>query len=88
MFCEEWVRAIAEEGDRVVRARDAEGLRRFGHTAKGSFAQFGYPEGGAIGEALVRCARVGDWEEAASKVAALRRLVEDVRVALARRDTP
>ncbi|MFN7143887.1 MAG: Hpt domain-containing protein, partial [Myxococcota bacterium] len=74
-----------EEGERLLRARDVDGLHRFGHTAKGSFLQFGYPEGGAIGEALLRCARDGDWEGAASEVAALRRLLTDVREALARR---
>ena len=86
-FCEEWEAVLDERTwPRVKAARDVDGLRRLGHTIKGSFSQFGFPAGGGVGQGLVDCARQGDWALAERKVEELRGLVSDIRAALGRRD--
>ncbi len=85
-FCDDWQRKIdADWWPRVVDAGSRDGLRHFGHTVVGSFAQYGLPEGARIGHLLLACAKEGDWVGAARHVEALRGVLRDVRRSLSDR---
>lgn len=82
-FCDDWQRKIdADWWPRVVAARSPEGLRHFGHTVLGSFAQYQIPDGAHLGRLLLGCAREEDWAGAHGHVDALRGVLRDVRRAL------
>ena len=79
-FCEDWREALAESTwPRLLARRDRGGLHHLGHTVKGSFGQFGLPDGAAHGDLLIASARADDWEGAGRHVAALLALVLALR---------
>ncbi|MDP2309172.1 MAG: hypothetical protein Q8P18_24325 [Pseudomonadota bacterium] len=84
IFCDYWEHNFdVDWWPRVRTTRSLEGLRHLGHTVVGSFGQFGVPEGAPLGQALMICARDGDWAAAERHTETLRELVRQVRRALA-----
>ena len=83
-FCEEWERDFTVQFPKLRASGDTEGIRRMGHTVKGSFAQFGVSAGSPLGEALMRAAAAGDWDAADAVVADLFALIQQVKAAIAR----
>jgi len=78
-FCLDWLNILDVRGwPLVLAARDPAALHRLGHTANGSFSQFGLPDGAVMGNTLIACSRADDWDGAIRTVAALRLLVTEV----------
>ena len=83
MFVDHWEQEVAVAWPRMAAARDADALRRLGHTAKGSFAQFELHAGAEAGEALLVAAGTADWARAEAVLDGLRAYLADLRGALA-----
>lgn len=71
-FISDWIRQLDVEFPELVQNRDADSIRRFGHTLKGSCYQFGFPNIAELGIALMHAAEERNWEE-------IQRLYESIR---------
>jgi hypothetical protein len=79
VFCLDWLHILdGRVWPAVLEARDCAALHRLGHTANGSFSQFGLADGAVLGNDLIACSRVDDWDGAIRTVAAMRLVVAQV----------
>ena len=67
-FLEQWEKDLTVTFTDMQQRKDVEELRRFGHTIKGSFLQFGFRDLASIGKEIMTDAENGDWQGAADKV--------------------
>lgn len=82
-FASQWLKDLSVTWSDIQQSQDNEALRRFGHTIKGSFLQFGFREMSVAGKEIMNCAEANDWKGAEVYVQALRMAMEQ----LARRTT-
>ena len=67
-FIEQWQKDLTVTWSDVKERRDMEEFKRFGHTIKGSFLQFGFSDLSAVGKQIMVDAENGDWDEAGARV--------------------
>lgn len=65
-FLETWISDVQTQLPDILAKRDEQALYRFGHTVKGSCAQFGLGELSGMGIELMGYAKSGDWTAAAA----------------------
>ena len=78
-FLEQWERDLTVTFSGIQERQDVEELRRFGHTIKGSFLQFGFRDLAGIGKVIMADAESNDWEGAAVKVNGILEVVRTLR---------
>lgn len=78
-FAEQWLRDLTVTWSAIKQSGDTEDLRRFGHTIKGSFLQFGFKHMSTVGIEIMQFADAADWEGAESRVIGLRHAMESLR---------
>jgi hypothetical protein len=78
-FAEQWLHDLTVTWSSLHQAQDSEGLRRFGHTIKGSFLQFGFRDLSVIGSEIMRLAEMNDWEGAGKCVEGLLLVMHSLR---------
>jgi len=70
-FVDLWMRDLTTMWADIKSSGDTEEFRRFGHTIKGSFLQFGFKELAAVGKSMMDDAANSDWQTADLKVQGL-----------------
>ncbi len=65
-FLETWITDVEVQLPELLHKRNEQDLYRFGHTIKGSCAQFGLNELSAMGIELMGYARNAEWDKAQS----------------------
>lgn len=63
-FLETWIQDVEIQLPELLHKRDEQGLYRFGHTIKGSCAQFGLDDLSLMGIELMGYAKNADWGKA------------------------
>lgn len=75
-FASQWLHDLTVTWSSLRESNDLEGLRRLGHTIKGSFMQFGFNDLAIVGKEIMVCAENDDWEGASQRVNGLRTAME------------
>lgn len=70
-FAEAWIRDFSTTWPTIVKTADVEEFHRFGHTIKGSFLQFGFPELSKVGGSIMKDSEAGDWATASKRISGL-----------------
>lgn len=78
-FIAQWTNDLTVTWAEIKERGDIEEFRRFGHTIKGSFLQFGFRELSPIGREIMGDAENGDWESADLRVQGLLGLMHTMR---------
>lgn len=81
-FAAQWLNDLTVTWASLNAAKDAEGLRRFGHTIKGSFLQFGFRDMSVAGKNIMQCAESNDWQGAEAYVLALQQAMRQLIIRL------
>jgi chemotaxis protein histidine kinase CheA len=66
-----WTKDLTVTWPEIRERGDIEEFRRFGHTIKGSFLQFGFRDLSPIGRDVMSDAEIGDWEGADARIQGL-----------------
>jgi chemotaxis protein histidine kinase CheA len=83
-FIAQWMKDLTVTWPEIRERGDLEEFRRFGHTVKGSFLQFGFRELSPVGKEIMADADLGDWEAAHARVAGLLAVLEAMKERLSR----
>ena len=67
-FIEQWMTDLTVNWAGVKDRGDQEEFRRFGHTIKGSFLQFGFRDISAVGREIMNDSEGLDWDEADARI--------------------
>ena len=67
-FLAQWVNDLTVTWQDLRQQGDLDGFRRFGHTIKGSFLQFGFKELSAVGKEIMHDADDQDWDTAQDRI--------------------
>jgi hypothetical protein len=78
-FVTRWLADIASQWPDIKARRDDVELRRFGHTIRGSFIQFGLRDMSEGGVRIMECAARSSWDEAGAIVHHIQRALLDVQ---------
>ena len=78
-FLEQWERDLTVTFSGIQERQDVEELRRFGHTIKGSFLQFGFRDLAGVGKEIMIDAENEDWMGALAKVNGILGVVQTLR---------
>lgn len=70
-FVSAWKRDLSTEWPAIIASGNLEDFRRFGHTIKGSFLQFGFKDLAQVGKDIMEDSTTGDWETATTRVESL-----------------
>lgn len=81
-FIAQWTKDLTVTWAEIKDRGDMEEFRRFGHTIKGSFLQFGFRELSPIGREIMDDADRGDWESADLRVQGLLSVMHEMRANL------
>lgn len=65
-FLDTWMADVQTQMAELISSRNGQDLYRFGHTMKGSCAQFGLDGLSAMGIELMGYAKNGEWDKAAA----------------------
>jgi len=71
-FVQRWLTDFEQQWPAIIGRGDVVELRRFGHTIKGSFLQFGLRDMSQAGTKIMSCSDNNDWKGAGEIVASLR----------------
>lgn len=77
-FARQWQHDLSVGFEDLKRLGDLDGLRRLGHTVKGSFLQFGFSELAGIGVEIMHDAAHGDWHTAGLRISALCEIMQEL----------
>ena len=78
-FVDAWQRDLREQWPSIVESGNTEDFRRFGHTIKGSFLQFGFKELAQVGRDIMSDAENNDWAGASERIKALQAILSEVK---------
>ena len=78
-FIEQWMTDLTVNWADLRTRGDLEEFRRFGHTIKGSFLQFGFAELSRVGKEVMHDAETGDWEGAEARLNGIVRVLTELR---------
>ena len=67
-FLQQWAHDLTVTFAEMRRSGSTEDLKRFGHTMKGSFLQFGFRDLSVVGKEIMIDAEAGNWDAAEQKV--------------------
>lgn len=81
-FLSLWIRDLTSGWEGILERGENEELRRFGHTIKGSFLQFGFRELASVGIDVMSDAANDDWLEADARIRALASVVKAIMESL------
>lgn len=81
-FLTRWIADIDSQWPDIMQRRDTAELRRFGHTIRGSFIQFGLRDMSEAGLLIMNHAQSEDWVHADDVVQHIRRALCDIQSAL------
>lgn len=70
-FVSQWMRDFTVTWPEIKGRGDTEEFKRFGHTIKGSFLQFGFRDLSAVGKQIMTDAEDSDWDEAEARIKGL-----------------
>lgn len=90
-FLTRWLADIESQWPAIVQRRDATELRRFGHTIRGSFVQFGLRDLSSAGILIMECAEHSNWDKASHVVQHVRQALLEIQSnlpALLSKNTP
>ena len=78
-FIEQWLNDLTVNWQDIRRRGDLDDFRRFGHTIKGSFLQFGFKELSSVGKEIMNDADAEDWEAAQLRVTGIQNMLEELK---------
>lgn len=78
-FIEQWLTDLSVTWPQIRASGSIDDFRRFGHTIKGSFLQFGFRELSAVGKEIMHDADAGDWDAAEARVIGLGNVLTEVK---------
>ena len=67
-FIEQWQKDLTVTWTDIKDRGDLEEFKRFGHTIKGSFLQFGFRDLATVGKQIMEDAEDSDWDEAGARI--------------------
>jgi chemotaxis protein histidine kinase CheA len=78
-FLEQWVKDLTVTFPEIRESRSIEELRRFGHTLKGSFLQFGFKDLSVVGRHIMEDAEANRWVDADGRVHILLEILTELQ---------
>lgn len=78
-FVRQWMHDFTVTWSELRASGSLEDFRRFGHTIKGSFLQFGFKSLSGVGIEIMNDAARGDWDAADLRVKGLTQALETIR---------
>ena len=67
-FIEQWLNDLTVTWAGIKDRGDQEEFKRFGHTIKGSFLQFGFRDLSAVGKQIMADSEEANWDEADARI--------------------
>lgn len=77
-FTSQWLKDLTVTWDEIKARADIEEFKRFGHTIKGSFLQFGFRDLSAVGKEIMSDSEKEDWDEANARIKGLINTLEEL----------
>ena len=78
-FIAQWLNDLTVNWQDIQKRGDLDDFRRFGHTIKGSFLQFGFKELSAVGKEIMTDAEAEDWDSAELRIAGIKRVLNELQ---------
>lgn len=78
-FIEQWLNDLTVNWQDLRQRGDIDDFRRFGHTIKGSFLQFGFKELSGVGKEIMHDADNEDWDAAELRINGIIRVLSELK---------
>ncbi len=78
-FIEQWLTDCSVTWPQIRHNGNVDDFRRFGHTIKGSFLQFGFRELSTVGKDIMHDADSEDWDAADARITGIANVLAEVK---------